>query len=164
MAKQKPKGVWDDIIGLMVKAARTAKKEPLNRKSVNLHGSPQLGLKQIDPNYGMEDIPYLPYDSPAVWTQRIPEKISRKDLEDILKTASNFAEGNTRSEAFPEGTGAIYGAALPEWDLYDGGWENWAATTKPVKTKKEITLAGKTKQQKMKELEKYLRRQGIRIK
>ena len=164
MAKQKPKGVWDDIIGLMVKAGRTAKKEPLKRKSVNLHGSPQLGLKQIDPMWGMEDIPYLPYDAPAVWTQKVPEKISRKDLEDILKMAENFAEGNTRAKALPEGTGAIYGAAVPEYNLFDGGYQNWAATTKPIRTKKEITLAGKTKQQKMKELEKYLVRQGIRIK
>ena len=164
MAAQKPKTIWDDIIGLIVKAARTAKKEPLKRTSVNLHGSPMLGLKKILPFEGMEGIPYMEEDIPAVWTQKIAEKLTKKDLEEILKTAQNFAEGNTRGTALPEGTGAIYGSKIPEYDLYEGGYGNWAATTKPVTPQKEITLAGKTEAQRLKELEKYLRRQGIRIK
>ena len=163
MAQQKPKSIWDDIIGLIVKAARQGKKEPLKRLSVNLHGSPELGLKKILPCEGMEGIPYMEEDIPAVWTQKIAEKLSRKDLKEILETAQHFAEGNTRGNALPEGTGAIYGSRIPEYDLYEGGYKNWAATTKPINAQKEITLAGKTEAQRLKELEKYLRRQGIRI-
>ena len=163
MVSKKPESIWDDIIGLIVKASRQAKKEPLKRTSVNLHGSPMLGLKKILPFEGMEGIPYMDEDIPAVWTQKIAEKLTRKDLEEILKTAQMFAEGNTTSKNLVPQTGAIYGSKIPEYDLYEGGYKNWAATTKPVIPKKEITLAGKTEAQTLKELEKYLRRQGIRI-
>jgi hypothetical protein len=155
----------DDLMGLVVKFLNEVKsiKQPLKKTSVNLHGSPSLGLKKIDPMYGMEDIPYLPFDAPAVWTQKIPDTISRSDFLEIQKMAKQFASGSTRTNDYPLGTGSIYGSRIPEYNLYDGGYENWAATINPMKVKKELTLAGKTEQQQLKELEKFLKRQGIKI-
>ena len=46
---------------------------------------------------------------------------------------------------------------------YDPDYEFTRVSEKPLKVKKELTLAGKTKEQQLAELEKFLKRQGIKI-
>jgi hypothetical protein len=156
MAQQKPKGIWDDIIGLIVKAARNQTKDPELVQKVLLHGSPTKGITELLPKKGSYQMP----DEQVLWLMEalqkadgIPKKLNTS--ENMLNTLRNPRGDGVASES-------IYMGQMPEWKIMDEG-ENVRTSFRPMEVMKEITTANKSEKELLKEFHKMLRRQGIRI-
>ena len=153
MAKQKPKNILDDIIGLLVKAARKTKnaaKDPMLAEKIVIHGSDTSGLKTLKPQYGS----YMKPDDEVLW------------LYEALKGADKTSQGYLNGVLDPTFTGekmpSIYMGKTPEMNLWDEG-DDVRTMKKPLNILKEITTSNKSEEELLKEFHKMMRRQGIRI-
>jgi hypothetical protein len=165
MAAKQPeiKIPFDDIAGLINRLVQATKKTP-NKTVVGIHGSPRTGLRTINPRID-EWGEWGDWEIPAVFSQIINAETGGPQLEDLNRLARHYA---AKKSQLPEGTGSIYLGKQKLKDIeklytYDPDYEFTRVSEKPLKVKKELTLAGKTKEQQLAELEKFLKRQGIKI-
>ena len=165
MATQQPeiKIPFDEIAGLLNRLVQATRKGG-NKTVVGIHGSPKTSLKKILPHID-EWGEWGDWEIPAVFSQIVNAETGGPQLEDLNRLARHYA---AKKSQLPEGTGSIYLGKQKLKDIEkifssDPDYQYSRASEKPMKVKKELTLAGKTKEQQLAELEKYLKRQGIVI-
>jgi hypothetical protein len=153
----------DDIAGLLRRLIQATKTSG-NKTVVGIHGSPKTGLKKIQPRID-EWGEWGDWETPAVFSQIINRETGGWHLERLNELARHYA---AKKSALPDGTGSMYLGKQKIKDIEkmysnDPDYKWTRVSEKPIKVKKELTLAGKTKEEQLKELEKFLKRQGIKI-
>ena len=150
----------DEIAGLINRLVQATKKTP-NKTVVGIHGSPRTGLRRIDPRIDE----WGDWEIPAVFSQIIDRETGGWHLQRLNELARHYA---AKKSLLPDGTGSMYLGKQKIKDIEkmytnDRDYQWTRVSEKPLKVKKELTLAGKTKEQQLAELEKFLKRQGIKI-
>ena len=155
-----PAGSVDDLIGIIRRALKAATKTS-DKTVIGIHGSPEAGLKKITPQMD----PWGEWgdgETAGMFTQIIRNETGGRHLDDINKTARHYA-----AKINDEGTGSIYLGKQKVKDIIkyteSPDFRHSRVSEKPLKVKKELTLEGKTEEQQLAALEKFLKRQGIRI-
>ena len=153
----------DEIAGLINRLVQATKKTP-NKTVVGIHGSPRTGLRRIDPRID-EWGEWGDWEIPAVFSQIIDRETGGWHLQRLNELARHYA---AKKSLLPDGTGSMYLGKQKIKDIEkmytnDRDYQWTRVSEKPLKVKKELTLAGKTKEQQLAELEKFLKRQGIKI-
>jgi len=153
----------DEIAGLINRLVQATKKTP-NKTVVGIHGSPRTGLRRIDPRID-EWGEWGDWEIPAVFSQIIDRETGGWHLQRLNELARHYA---AKKSSLPDGTGSMYLGKQKIKDIEkmysnDRDYQWTRVSEKPLKVKKELTLAGKTKEQQLAELEKFLKRQGIKI-
>ena len=174
-----PEGAIDDLIGLVNKTTKSvawkafqihdlkqifksknktkALQEWFNevmQKEILLHGSPVQDLKTIKPQYGSYEMP----DESVAWWLQPNRKEKLADQLEGLRGRGGAADNQDLPRA-----SSIYASRQPKL-MSTPEVENVVTTTRPAKVLKELKLGGKTETQILREFDKLLRRQGIRIK
>jgi hypothetical protein len=157
-----PEGAIDDLIGI-IKRALKATKISGSKTVVGIHGSPEIGLKKIHPRID----PWGEWgdsEKAGMFSQIIRNETGGRHLDEINELARHYA---AKKGMFDEGTGSIYLGKQKVKDIIkyseNPDFRNSRVSEKPLKVKKELILEGKTQEQQLAALEKFLKRQGIRI-
>jgi hypothetical protein len=154
-----PEGAVDDLIGIIRRALKAATKTS-NKTVIGIHGSPTTGLKKIEPRIDSWG-EWGNGEKAGMFSQIVRNETGGRHLEEINRLARHYADRQNKN------TGSIYFGKQKFKDIKKYADEEYfdysRVSEKPLKVKKELKLEGKTEEQQLAALEKFLKRQGIRI-
>jgi hypothetical protein len=153
----------DDLAGLLRRLLEMSKKEA-DKTVIGIHGSPVTGLKRL--HESKDTMGEWDLGEWGLFLQTVLNETGTQQLDELNKGARHYARGWRTGR--PPGTGSIYvgkvkKGATESMQPNEPGYEYSKVIRDSMKVKKEIAVAGKTEAQQLKELRKYLVRQGIKI-